>query len=220
MPGGRAKGDRGVGGVRVPRRARAIVDIGDLRPTDRVLDVGCGEGRVALAVAGVVGHVHGLDIRRERVERAAQLAAQRSLANATFEVSAIEDHPFSPGSWDVVMFMRVWGRDEGSRRIGEQDLERVLRAARRQVFIQAGKPRSEQQVRQVMEICDANGFDVVWYISPSLIVANRRGTDARITVVPDRVLVSGPQESVLVRAEAAPHHPMVGTVHKGLRAAS
>jgi hypothetical protein len=71
-----------------------------------------------------------------------------------------------------------------------------------------------------MEICDANGFDVAWYISPSLIVANRRGTDARINLVPDRVLVSGPQESMLVSAKAAPHHPMVGTVGPGLRAAS
>lgn len=219
MPGGQARGGRRAGEGQLPRRARALIQICDLRPTDRVLDVGCGVGKVALAVAEFVDAVHGLDIRSERVLRAAQLAAEQGLSNASFEVASIEDYPFPPQSWDVTMFMRVWGRDEGRRRVGPEDLERVLLATRRQVIIQAGKPRSEDNLRRVMELCAENGFDAGWFVSQALIVANRRGTDARIYALPDRVLIAGTTAPALVPAAGAPNHPILGCLDPSLRAA-
>jgi SAM-dependent methyltransferase len=184
-----------------------------------VLDVGCGVGKVALAVAEFVDDVHGLDIRGERIQSAVQLAAERGISNASFEVCSIEDYRFAPESWDVTMFMRVWGRDEGRRQVGREDLENVLLATRRQVIIQAGKPRSEHNVRRVMEICGENGFDAGWFVSQKLIVANRRETDARISVPPERVLVASSKAPALVPATAAPNHPMLESIDPGLRAA-
>jgi SAM-dependent methyltransferase len=219
MPERQARRDRHAGGIRTPRRARALIGIADLRLTDHVLDVGCADGEVALAVAGLVQRLHGLDIRAERVERAAQRAAENGISNATFEVAAIQEYPFSPRSWDVALLMRVWGKGEGARRVGEAEFERVLRATRRQAIVQAGKPRSEQSIRRVMEICDDNGFDVAWFVSRNLVVANRRGADARIHALPERVLVSGRSESVIVPTEAVPDHPMVRSFDPELRTA-
>ena len=141
------------------------------------------------------------------------------MPNASFEVSSIEDYPFPPQSWDVTMFMRVWGRDEGSRPVGQEDLERVLMATRRQVIIQAGKPRSEHNLRRVMEICAENGFDAGWFVSQTLIVANRRETGARIYALPERVLVVSSNAPALVPATAAPNHPILRSFDPSLRAA-
>jgi ubiquinone/menaquinone biosynthesis C-methylase UbiE len=49
-----------------------------------VLDVGCGDGEVAVAVAECVERLHGLDVRGERVRVAVQLAAERGISNASF----------------------------------------------------------------------------------------------------------------------------------------
>ena len=184
-----------------------------------MLDVGCAEGDVALAVAELVEHLHGLDIRGERVQQAAERAAEYGISNATFEQSAIQDYPFAPRSWDVTLFMRVWGKGKGPRTVGEAEFERVLRATRRQAIIHAGKPRAEQSIQRIMEICDDNGFDAAWFVSLNLIVANRRGAQARIHALPERVLVSSPSESVLVPAEAVPDHPMVKSFDPDIRAA-
>ena len=46
-----------------------------------------------------------------------------------------------------------------------------------------------------------------------------RGADARIHARPERVLVSGQSNFVLVRAEAVPDHPMVKSFDPDLRAA-
>jgi SAM-dependent methyltransferase len=219
MPERRARTDRRAGGATTPRRARALIQICDLRPTDHVLDVGCGDGEVAVAVAGHVERLHGLDVRGERVRLAAQLAAEQGVSNASFEEAAIQDYAFAPRSWDVTLFLRIWGQGEGTRKVGEVELERVLRTTRRQAIIQAGKPRSEDNVRRVMEICDDNGFDAAWFVSRKLIVANRRGADARVHALPERVLVSSASESVLVPAEAVPDHPMIRSFDPNLRAA-
>src|SRR4051812_37962545 len=108
MPGGQARGGRHARAAHLPRRARALIQICDLRPTDHVLDVGRGVGKVALAVAEFGDAVDGLDIRSDRILSAVELAAERGLSNASFEVASIEDYPFPPQSRDVTMFMRVW----------------------------------------------------------------------------------------------------------------
>ena len=77
----------------------------------------------------------------------------------------MQDYPLPPRSCDVALFMRVLGQGAGARVVGETQLERVLQATRRQVIIQAGKPRAEQRVRRVMEICDENGFDAASFVS-------------------------------------------------------
>lgn len=202
-----------------PRRAQAVIEVGDLRGTDHVLDVGCGYGEVAVTVADCVEHVHGLDMRGKRVQGAAELAAARGISNASFEKATIEDYPFGPLAWDVTIFMRVWGQGVGAHKVGEAALTRVLGTTRRQAIIQAGKPRSEPKLRQVMEICDTSGFDAAWFVSRKLIVANRRGAYARIHALPERLLSSGPSGVELLPTDAAPDHPMIKSFDRRTKAA-
>jgi SAM-dependent methyltransferase len=208
-----------VGGVRTPRRALAVTRIGDLRATDHVLDVGCAEGWVAVEVAGLVERLHALDISSARVQRAVERAAERGLRNASFEVAAIQGYPFEHRSWDVTLFMRVWRKGAGGRAVGEADLERVLDATRRQSIVQAGKRRSEQRLRRILEICDDHGFDVASFAEQHLIVANRRGAGARLHALPERVLVRGRSGPALVPTATVPGHPITRSFDPQLRAA-
>jgi arsenite methyltransferase len=62
-----------------------------LRPTDTVLDVGCGTGSLALRLAPFAGHVHGLDASSEmmRIARGKQVAA--GVKNVTFHTGAFDE---------------------------------------------------------------------------------------------------------------------------------
>jgi SAM-dependent methyltransferase len=223
MPEGKGKGgsDRQAGWRRPPRRAVAVTRIADLRPTDRVLDVGCAEGLVALEVASHVERLHGLDVHPARVRRAAERAAQRGIRNASFEATPVQDFSLEPRSWDVTLFMRVWGKGgDGGRNVGRAEFERLLEATRRQAIVQAGKLRSERGLRHVFEICDAHGFDVAWFVRYHLVVANRRGAGARIGALPERVLVRTPSGPQVVPAEELDDHPILRSFDPERRAAA
>src|SRR5262245_5580921 len=85
-------------------RWEEIARIADFRPGDRVLDVGCAEGLIALAVAPLVECVYGFDISPARIESARILAEQRGIVNATFDVASVEDVGLAPKAWDVTLF--------------------------------------------------------------------------------------------------------------------
>jgi SAM-dependent methyltransferase len=171
------------------KRADALRCIADLRPTDRVLDVGCADGRIALEVADWVEHVHGIDVSADRVATASRLAAKRGIQNATFETIPVQEYPFEPQSWDVTLFMRVWGKGGRPKPVDADDFARSLRATRRQLVAQAGVMRVERRLREILDICDQEGFDVAPFVAPQLVVANRRGSDARIRELPAFIIV-------------------------------
>ena len=75
-------------------------------PGERVLDVACGTGLVALAAAGAVGpqgRVVGVDISGRMVEAARQRAGERSVSNATFARMDAESLDLPDGAFDVVL---------------------------------------------------------------------------------------------------------------------
>ena len=63
----------------------------------RVLDVGCGAGRVALALAPAARWVVGLDREAELIAEARRRAERAALANAEFHVADVEKDEY--GSW-------------------------------------------------------------------------------------------------------------------------
>src|SRR4051794_7551716 len=145
--------------------------IADFRPTDHVLDAGCAEGLVALQVAPRVAQVHGFDISAGRIEHAVRLAEERRIENATFEVASIDEVELEPESWDVTLFLAVWGKRtlDGSRAIGEPELARLLSATRRQLVARVGLQRDEPReanLLEILDVCDANGFDAIGFNRP------------------------------------------------------
>jgi SAM-dependent methyltransferase len=99
-----------------------------LEPGARMLDVGCGPGRHALALARRGREVHGVDLSPDFVELARAAASAEGLP-ATFEVLDVRDLSFD-ATFDAVIclcqggFGLLGGRDE------PEVLRRIVRAAR------------------------------------------------------------------------------------------
>jgi ubiquinone/menaquinone biosynthesis C-methylase UbiE len=75
----------------------ALFEAAGIAERDRVLDVGCGAGRLTLQAARLAarGHVTGIDLSAAMLERAAQDAAAQGITNVTFEQGDAQVHPFS-----------------------------------------------------------------------------------------------------------------------------
>jgi SAM-dependent methyltransferase len=93
---------------------RVLVDAGDLRPTERVLDIGCGPGRVAVHLTPFlepdVGSYEGFDIMPKAIAWAQRRIATR-YPNFGFRLAPLRHEEYSPGG----------GSDAGSYRFPYPD---------------------------------------------------------------------------------------------------
>jgi ubiquinone/menaquinone biosynthesis C-methylase UbiE len=69
----------------------------------RVLDLGCGDGRFALGVAGIASSVDGLDPDPEAITAAKKSARKSGAGNVQFAVGAAQQLPYPDGAFDVVL---------------------------------------------------------------------------------------------------------------------
>ena len=69
----------------------------------RVLDLGCGDGRLALGVAQYATTVDGLDPDDAGIASARKRARDENVRNATFTVGAGQRLPYRDGAFDVVI---------------------------------------------------------------------------------------------------------------------
>ena len=82
------------------------LDLADLRPGDRVLDLGAGSGTDAFCAAisvGPTGTVVGVDFTDAQIENARRLAERNGIDNVRFVEASIDGLPFDDGSFDVVI---------------------------------------------------------------------------------------------------------------------
>jgi SAM-dependent methyltransferase len=108
----------------------------------RVLDLGCGGGHAAFAVAPHVREVVAFDLSRDMLDAVAAEAARRGLGNIATRQGAVEQLPFASGEFDMVMTrfsMHHWS-DLGA---ALKEARRVITADGRAVLmdtVSPGKP--------------------------------------------------------------------------------
>ena len=84
----------------------ALLDLIDLKPGHRVLDVACGTGLVTFRVAASVapaGQVVGIDLSEQMITRARAAAVARRFANVQFERMDAEQLALEDGSFDAAL---------------------------------------------------------------------------------------------------------------------
>ncbi len=80
-----------------------FLELAELRPNHRVLDVATGAGHVALAAAPQVREVVALDLTPEMLEQARTQAAEREIRNVEFVLGDAEQLEFPSSSFDRVL---------------------------------------------------------------------------------------------------------------------
>lgn len=140
------------GTQRLSPRLAAIVEALPLRPDSRVLEIGCGPGAAARAVAERLdtGHVLAIDRSAAAIAQARKAGAEQ-IASGRLRVRrvAIEDFQLAAGEeFDLVFAVRVGALDGRHPRTGERALERIARATTpdARLFIDGGDPLRELRI--------------------------------------------------------------------------
>lgn len=82
-----------------------MLDRADIRPSDRIIDIGCGTGASTLQASARVpeGHVLGVDISEALLERADSRAKSEGVRNASFLLADAQTHDFSAQPFDLLV---------------------------------------------------------------------------------------------------------------------
>jgi len=81
---------------------KLIVDAANLDHNDRAIDLACGPGSVACALAERAAHVVGLDATAAMLSQARALAASRSISNIEWNEGSIYVAPYNDGLFHAV----------------------------------------------------------------------------------------------------------------------
>ena len=109
--------------------ARSIIERLDIQPGMRVLDAGCGPGRVTIPLAravGAQGEVDALDIQARMLRRAKDKAQAAGLTNITFLEMAIESGTLGSNLYDRVVLVTVLG-EIPDRQSGLRGIHRAMK---------------------------------------------------------------------------------------------
>ncbi|MFT3881128.1 MAG: methyltransferase domain-containing protein [Gemmatales bacterium] len=81
---------------------KCILDAIQLQPDDTVLDVACGPGLVACAMAGVARHITGIDLTEAMLEQGKLRQQKLGLSNLTWQLGNALALPYADASFSVV----------------------------------------------------------------------------------------------------------------------
>jgi SAM-dependent methyltransferase len=84
---------------------RPLLDAAAIEITDRVLDIGCGNGRTTIDAARCApkGSALGIDLSSAMLDVARRRASAEGVGNASFVLGDAQVHPFEPASFDVAL---------------------------------------------------------------------------------------------------------------------
>lgn len=123
---------------RNPKSNLVVAEAADLKPGEKVLDIGCGAGKALVVAAETVGmdNCFGVDPTAALAE-----TARKRLPGGQVEVAVAEDLPFPADSFDVVWTIASphhWD----DRHLGLEEAARVLRPGGR--FLLAEQRRRKE----------------------------------------------------------------------------
>jgi ubiquinone/menaquinone biosynthesis C-methylase UbiE len=134
----------------------ALLEMADLAPGERVLDVACGTGLVTLKAASLVapgGKVVGTDISEEMVVAARSIARTRRVTNVTFERMDAEELAFDDCCFDAALCaLGLMYVPDPEKAVGE--LHRVLKPGGRAACAVWGQ-RSKCGWAEIFSIVDS-----------------------------------------------------------------
>jgi cyclopropane fatty-acyl-phospholipid synthase-like methyltransferase len=131
-------------------RLAAIVNALPLQPHSRVLEIGCGPGSAARAIAArlTTGHVLAIDRSATAIAQA-EAASVEEVASGRMTVRHVAAEEFVPQAheepYDVVFAVRVGALDGRYPQVGQRVLQRIAMAttADARLFIDGGDPLRE-----------------------------------------------------------------------------
>lgn len=148
---------------RNPASNRALFQLADIAPNDRILDVGCGAGGALVLAAEVVGeeNVAGAD-----PTSALAGTARRRLPGARIEVAPAEALPFDDASFTLVWTIASHHHWRDSR-TGLTEILRVLEPGGRLLLAEhrmkrdGGHGLSEKEAEDLRLVLEETGFEEV-----------------------------------------------------------
>jgi SAM-dependent methyltransferase len=128
-----------------------LLDAARLSPTDAVLDVGCGAGGTAVAIAARVprGSVLGVDLSSAMLAVARRRVTEAGLGNVDLLQADAQVHPFEAGRFDVVVG-RTSAMFFGDRPAAFTNLARSLRPGGRLVLLTWQPIERNEWIRRIL----------------------------------------------------------------------
>jgi ubiquinone/menaquinone biosynthesis C-methylase UbiE len=112
-----------------PGIRKMTIELAGIKEGERVLDVGCGTGTLAIAAGrqtGPTGEVYGIDPSAEMITVAREKAAKAGV-DAQFQAAVMEKLPFPDGHFDLVLSSLVLHHlPDDVKRAGFAEVNRVL----------------------------------------------------------------------------------------------
>src|SRR5919199_1818360 len=155
-----------------------VIELAAPAPGEKVLDVGCGTGTLAIALKLSAGtsEVHGIDASPEMIEVAKEKAAKAG-SDIDLQVALIEAIPFPDATFDLVTSsLMLHHLPDDLKRTGLDEIRRVLKPGGRFMAVDFaahnpsplghllsifGHPRGESMVDKLMPMLKEAGFSDV-----------------------------------------------------------
>ena len=136
--------------IKLSPRLKAIVEALPLYPGIRVLEIGCGPGVVARALANRIGdgYILAIDLSSTAIQQATK-SAQEEIASGrlSFRQIAVENLALNSGEplYDMAFAVRVGGLDGRHPEVAQLALPRIAKALTKsgRLFIDGGTPLQE-----------------------------------------------------------------------------
>lgn len=147
--------------TRERRVKQRLLEIAGLHAGDRVLDLGCGTGTLAISAAKrePLAAIHGIDLDLNMIERARQ-KAQTARAEVDLTTGSATQLPYADGSFDLVFSSLLFHHlDHDSKQTAAHEVARVLVPGGRLLVADWGAPSDPLMRALFLTVRLVDGFE-------------------------------------------------------------